>query len=64
MLIALVAGVGLQFFVVLTPGVQKVFNTAPLGPAEWLITLAASFVPLFAHEIIVVIKKISARKGK
>lgn len=51
MLLALVVGVGLQFFVVLTPGVQEVFKTTSLDYKEWLITLSAAFVPLVAHEI-------------
>ena len=58
MLLAFVAGVGLQFFVVLTPGVQEVFSTSSLSWKEWLITAAAAFVPLFAHEIEVLIKHI------
>ena len=63
MLLAFVLGVGLQFFVVLTPGVQDVFKTSPLGWQEWLITAAAAFVPLVAHEIEVLIKHI-VRKHK
>lgn len=63
MLLAFIVGVGLQFFVVLTPGVQKVFSTSPLGWQEWLITAAAAFVPLFAHEIEVLIKHIIRRKN-
>ena len=58
MLLAFIAGVGLQFFVVLTPGVQDVFKTSSLSWKEWLITAAAAFVPLFAHEIEVLIKHI------
>mgnify|MGYP002523690743 CR=1 FL=1 len=58
MLIAFVVGVALQFFVVLTPGVQSIFSTAKLGLYEWLITAAAALVPLIAHEIIVLIKLI------
>ena len=61
MLLAFVLGVGLQFFVVLTPGVQKVFSTSPLSWKEWLITGAAAFVPLVAHEIEVLIKHINRK---
>ena len=61
MALAFVAGVGLQFFVVLTPGVQDVFKTSSLSWKEWLITAAAAFVPLLAHEIEVLIKHISRR---
>ncbi len=64
MLLAFVLGVGLQFFVVLTPGVQDVFKTSSLGWQEWLITAAAAFVPLVAHEIEVLIKHIVRRKRK
>ena len=64
MLLAFVFGVGLQFFVVLTPGVQDVFKTSSLGWQEWLITAAAAFVPLVAHEIEVLIKHIVKRKRK
>ncbi len=56
MLLAFVLGVGLQFFVVLTPGVQEVFKTSSLNGVEWGITAAAAFVPLVAHEIEVLIK--------
>ena len=63
MLLAFVAGVGLQFFVVLTPGVQQVFSTSSLNWVEWLITAGAAFVPLVAHEIEVLIKHI-VRKAK
>jgi Ca2+-transporting ATPase len=62
MLLAFVLGVGLQFFVVLTPGVQDVFKTTSLGPVEWGITAAAAFVPLVAHEIEVLIKHIIKKK--
>ena len=62
MLLAFVLGVGLQFFVVLTPGVQEVFKTSSLSWKEWLITAAAAFVPLFAHEVEVLIKHIVRRK--
>lgn len=63
MLLAFIAGVGLQFFVVLTPGVQEVFKTSSLSGLEWGITAAAAFVPLLAHEIEVLIKFI-VRKSK
>ena len=62
MLLAFILGVGLQFFVVLTPGVQKIFSTSPLDWHEWLITAAAAFVPLIAHEIEVLIKYIIKKR--
>ena len=64
MLLAFVLGVGLQFFVVLTPGVQEVFKTTSLGWEEWLITAGAAFVPLIAHEIEILIKHIVRRRKK
>ena len=63
MVLAFVLGVGLQFFVVLTPGVQDVFKTSSLSWKEWLITAGCAFVPLVAHEIEVLIKHI-VRKHK
>ncbi len=62
MLLAFVIGVGLQFFVILTPGVQKVFSTTGLGWQEWLITAGAAFVPLVAHEIQAFIKFLIRKK--
>ena len=64
MVLAFVLGVGLQFFVVLTPGVQKVFSTSSLDWHEWLITAAAAFVPLVAHEIEVFVKFIIKKVKK
>ena len=64
MLLAFVVGVGLQFFVVLTPVVQDIFSTTPLNVYEWLITAGASIVPLVAHEIIVLIKFIKRKASK
>ncbi len=64
MLIAFAVGVGLQFFVVLVPGVQEIFSTTKLGWQEWLITAGASLVPLIAHEIIVLIKFIVRKVRK
>lgn len=64
MLLAFILGLGLQFFVVLTPGVQKVFSTSPLDAHEWLITAGAALLPLIAHEIEVLIKYIIKRKRK
>ena len=64
MLLAFILGVGLQFFVVLTPGVQDVFKTSNLSWVEWLITAGAAFVPLVAHEIEVLIKYIVKKNRK
>ena len=53
MLVAFLAGIVLQLFVIETPGVQTLFSTANLDWQEWLITIAFSFVPLILHEAIV-----------
>ena len=63
MALAFAAGVALQFFVILVPGVRDVFKTARLGWEAWIITASLSLVPLIAHEIIVLIKWI-IRKNK
>ena len=62
MALAFAIGIGLQFFVILTPGVQRVFSTTSLGWQEWLITAAVAFVPLVAHEIQVFIKFLIRKK--
>lgn len=64
MLLAFVLGIGLQFFVVLTPGVQQFFKTSSLEGWEWLITLLAGLVPLIMHEIVVLIKFINKKINK
>ena len=55
MLIAFVAGILLQLFVIEVPGVSDVFNTAAhlMDWQEWLITCALSVIPLVMHEVIV-----------
>lgn len=62
MILAFVVGIGLQLFVVLIPPVQKVFDTISLDWHEWLITAAVALVPLVAHEIQVLIKKLFKKK--
>lgn len=62
MLIAFVAGLALQLFVIMTPGVQEVFSTTNLTWQEWLITCALAILPLVAHEIYVFIKWMIKRK--
>ncbi len=56
MLIAFLFGVVLQFFVIMTPGVQDVFSTTSLTATEWGITALLSISPLIVHEIVVFIK--------
>ena len=53
MLVAFVAGIALQLFVIETPVVQEIFSTANLTPSEWGITLGFSVLPLIIHEIVV-----------
>jgi len=55
--LAFIAGILLQLFVILVPGVQKVFSTCSLEPIEWIITFTAGLVPLICHEIVTLIKK-------
>ena len=55
MLIAFIAGIVLQLIVIEVPGVSAVFSTHNLSAEEWIITAILSLVPLFAHEIIVLI---------
>lgn len=62
MLIAFVAGLALQLFVIMTPGIQDVFSTTNLTWQEWLITCALAILPLVAHEIYVFIKWMIKRK--
>ena len=64
MLIAFVAGIVLQLFVIETPGVQQLFSTANLSWEEWLITLAFSFIPLILHELIVLFHFIRRKLNK
>lgn len=68
MLIAFVAGILLQLFVIEVPGVSDVFNTANLTWQEWLITCSLSVIPLVMHEVIVFLMwlwhKREARKQK
>ena len=56
MLLAFVLGIGLQLFVVLTPGVNTFFSVSPLSGKEWLITGLLALVPLLAHEVMVLVK--------
>ena len=64
MLVAFVAGIVLQLFVIETPGVQELFSTADLSPEERLITLAFSFIPLILHELIVLFHFVRRKLSK
>ncbi len=61
MLIAFVAGLGLQLFVIEVPFMQQIFSTANLTWQEWLITASMCITPLIVHEIVVFIKWLKKR---
>ena len=50
MALAFFLGVGLQLLVIEVPGVSDVFSAANLTWAEWLVTAAATLLPLLLHE--------------
>jgi|GEM_PF-2198607 len=50
MALAFFLGVGLQLLVIEAPGVPDVFSAANLTWAEWLVTAAATLLPLLLHE--------------
>ncbi|HIT44460.1 TPA: cation-translocating P-type ATPase [Candidatus Avacholeplasma faecigallinarum] len=64
MLIAFIAGIVLQLFVIETPGVQDVFSTFNLSAIEWVITAVFSIMPLIVHEIVVLVKYIKKKSNK
>lgn len=64
MAIAFAAGIILQLAVIEIPAIRTVFQTANLTGGEWIVTAICSFVPLIWHEAVVLIKKISKRKGE
>lgn len=61
MLVAFVAGIVLQLFVIETPGVRDVFSTFNLNGPEWIVTACLSILPLVVHEIIVLVKYIKKK---
>jgi len=64
MYFALFAGIGLQLFVVLTPGVSDIFKTHNLKGLEWLYCALLSLLPLIVHEIVVLVKYIKKMSKK
>ena len=62
--IAFALGVGLQLFVVLTPGVNGFFKCAGLSWWMWLMIGALSLLPLIVHEIIALILFIKRKSKK
>ena len=61
MYLAFIAGFVLQLVVITVPGVNDVFSTAWLNGTEWLITAVLSLIPIIAHELIVLFKKVSKK---
>lgn len=65
MYLAFTLGILLQFFVILVPGVNNVFDTAAdLQWNEWLMLAVFSLSPLIIHEIVVLVLKIKSKKNK
>ncbi len=62
MLVAFVAGIVLQLFVIEVPGVSDVFSTYNLSGIEWLVTACLSILPLVVHEFVVLIKWIKNKR--
>jgi Ca2+-transporting ATPase len=64
MLIAFLAGFVLQLLVIEVGVVRSIFSTANLSSTEWLITALISVIPVVAHEIIVLVKRFTAKKSQ
>ncbi len=64
MLLAFLAGLGLQLFVVEAPFMRAIFSTSNLDWKEWLITAAMCVTPLIVHEIVVLVKWIKKKATK
>ena len=64
MLLAFLAGLGLQLFVVEAPFMRAIFSTSNLDWKEWLITAAMCITPLIVHEIVVLVKWIKKKAIK
>lgn len=64
MWIALALGLGLQFLVIMCPGVTDVFSTASLTGAEWGVAAIMCLLPLIVHEIVCLVKYIQKKKAK
>ena len=59
-------GLGLQFFVIETPGVNSFFSVYPLHdqPIDYLFVFALALSPLVMHEIVVLVKFIKKKATK
>ena len=60
MIVAVVAGFLLQIAVTEIPFFEVIFNAAELSIKEWFMLTALSTVPIWLHEIIVIVRKISS----
>ncbi|MBR2341783.1 MAG: cation-translocating P-type ATPase [Clostridia bacterium] len=58
MLIAFLAGFVLQLLVIEVGVVRSIFSTADLSSTEWLVTAILSIIPVVAHEIIFLVKRL------
>jgi Ca2+-transporting ATPase len=59
MLVAFFGGLLLQVAIVQLPLLNFFFRTTPLSITQWLVVLGLSVLPLVAHEIIVVVRRIT-----
>jgi Ca2+-transporting ATPase len=49
--LSFVLGMGLQFFVIFTPGVNTLFKVYPPEGVDWAWVFGLAFMPLVIHEI-------------
>ena len=65
--VSFVAGIGLQFAVVMIPGLNSFFKCFPLDWKHWLIVFALSAAPVVVHEIVALVlfirRKVKAKKA-
>ncbi len=62
MYVALIIGIALQVFVVMTPGVNTVFKTAALDFKLWISAISLALLPLIYHEFRLLFIKLRNRK--
>ncbi|MCI8631576.1 MAG: cation-translocating P-type ATPase [Firmicutes bacterium] len=62
MIIAVVAGFLLQIAVTEIPFFENVFDAAELSLSEWLTLTALSTAPIWLHEIVVLVRRLSGRR--
>ena len=64
MLLAFIVGIALQLLVVEVPFFNSIFNTHNFDGFEWGIAFGLAVVPLFFHEIFVLVKFIRKKLQK